>query len=188
MPHPHLASADSSVLVVVDVQEPFAQAMPDRADLTKQITTLVRVANGIGLPVLVTEQYPEKLGPTVPEIREVLEELGLYSPLGKMTFSCCASEDFVQQVYDSGRDTLIVTGIEAHVCVQQTVLEAMNLGYKVHVVNDAIASRRPEDRAIALEKMRHAGAIVSGVEMIAYELLGRGGTPEFKAAQQYLKW
>ncbi len=188
MPHPHLAVADSSVLVVIDVQEPFARALADRERLTKQITTLIRVAKIVGLPVLVTEQYPEKLGPTVPEIRDTLEELGLYAPISKMAFSCCAVDGFVQRVYDSGRDTMIITGIETHVCVQQTVLEAMSLGYKAQVVSDAVASRLPDDRAIALDKMRHAGAVVSSVEMIAYELLGQAGTPEFKAAMEYLKW
>ena len=105
-----------------------------------------------------------------------------------MSFSCCGSEDFVQRVYDSGRDTLIITGIETHVCVQQTALDAMTLGYKLHVVSDAVTSRRREDWSAATDKMRHAGAIISTTEMVAYELLGKAGTPEFKAAMAYLKW
>ena len=188
MPHPHLARPESSVLVVIDVQEPFAKAMADREVLARNISTLLHVASIVEVPVVVTEQYPERLGPTVPELKEVLEELGLYHPVGKLTFSCCASEEFVQRIYDSGRDTLIITGIEGHVCVQQTALEAMGLGYKAHVVNDAITSRRREDWEIAMEKMRHAGAIISSTEMIAYELLGQAGTPQFKAAMEYLKW
>lgn len=188
MPHPHLARPESSVLVVIDVQEPFARAMAGREALARNISTLVHIARIVEAPVVVTEQYPERLGPTVPELKQVLDELGLYRPIGKLAFSCCASEEFVQRLYDSGRDTLIITGIESHVCVQQTVLEALSLGYKAHVVNDAITSRRREDWEIAIEKMRHAGAIISSTEMIAYELLGRAGTPQFKAAMEYLKW
>jgi len=94
----------------------------------------------------------------------------------------------VKRVYDTGRDTLVITGMEGHVCVQQTTLEALNLGYKVHVVQDAVTSRRREDYAAAIEKMRHAGAIITTTEMAAYEWLGTAGTPEFKAAMQWLKW
>ncbi len=188
MPHPHLATAETSALVVIDVQEPFARAMQDRAALAKNITTLVRIAKIVGAPVFVTEQYPEKLGPTVPEIRLALEETGVYQPLGKLAFSCCAADGFVERIYQAKRDTLLLTGMETHVCVQQTALEALSLGYKVHVVSDAVTSRRREDWTLALEKLRHAGAIISGTEMAAYELLGRAGTPQFKAAQEFLKW
>lgn len=188
MPHPHLARADASVLVVVDFQEPFAKAMTERATVAKNIVTMVRVAHAAGVPVIVTEQNPEKLGPTTPEVRGVLEELGLYHPIGKMAFSCCQADGFVQKVYDSGRDTLLITGMEGHICVQQTALEAMSLGYKAHVVRDAVTSRRPHDLDAATEKMRHAGAVITTTEMACYELLGAAGTPQFKAAMPFLKW
>lgn len=188
MPHQDLATAASSALVVVDIQEPFARAMADRERLAGNVVTLIRVAHIAGVPVLVTEQNPEKLGPTVPEIRSVLEELGLYKPVGKLTFSCCAADGFVQQVRKAKRDTLLLTGMEAHVCVQQTALEALTLGYRVHVISDAVTSRRRDDWQVAMAKLRHAGAVISSTEMIAYELLGRAGTPQFKAAIPYLKW
>ncbi len=188
MPHPHLASAAQSALVVIDVQEPFARAMADREALARNICTLARVAKIAGLPIFVTEQYPEKLGPTVPEIRATLEELGVYQPIAKLAFSCCAADGFLQRLHETRRETLVLTGMEAHVCIQQTALEALTLGYQVHVVSDAVTSRRREDWALAMDKMRHAGAVISGCEMLAYELLGRAGTPEFKAAMPYLKW
>ena len=188
MPHPHISSAQSSILVVVDIQEPFAKAMADRAALVKNTSALIHVAKAVGMPIIVTEQNPEKLGPTVPEIKKPLEEVGAYQPLPKMAFSCCAADGFVKRVYDTGRDTLVITGMEGHVCIQQTTLEALNLGYKVHVVQDAVTSRRREDYAAAIEKMRHAGAIITTTEMAAYEWLGAAGTPEFKAAMQWLKW
>lgn len=188
MPHPHLARADSSVLVVVDVQEPFARAMAERASLVTNILTLVRVARILDVPVVVTEQNATKLGPTLPELASALKEMDVYKPIDKMSFSCCAVESFVQRIYDLGRDTLIVTGMEAHICVQQTVLDALSLGHKAHVVKDAVASRKRDDKEVSMEKLRHAGAIISTTEMAAYELLGRAGTPQFKAAMQYLKW
>ena len=188
MPHPHLARRESSILVIVDFQEPFAKAMADRDDIAKRIATLTHVAHIVGMPVVVTEQSPEKLGPTVPELQSTLAELDLYDPISKTTFSCCASETFVQRVYDTGRDSLILAGMETHVCVQQTALEAMNLGYKVFIPGDAVTSRHRDDWTAALDKMRHAGAIVTTSEMTAYELLGAAGTPEFKAAMAYLKW
>jgi len=188
MPHPHIARADASILVVVDVQEPFAKAMADRQSVAKNIATLIHVARIVEAPVIVTEQNREKLGPTVAELSSVLGELKAYQPIDKMAFSCCASEQFIKQVYDSGRDTLVLTGMEAHVCVQQTALDALNLGYKVHIVSDAVTSRRREDWTIAIEKLRHAGAVISSMEMVAYEWLERGDTPQFKAAMQHLRW
>ncbi len=188
MSHPQLARPDSSALVVIDVQEPFAKAMEERERVTRNIATLVQVARITDVPVVVTEQNIERLGPTVPELSAVLSELDLYDPINKVTFSCCSEEAFVQRVYDMGRDTLLLTGLEAHVCVQQTALDAMNLGYKVHVVSDAVTSRHRQDWTVAMDKLRMAGAIVSSTEMLAYELLGRGGTPQFKEAMHYLKW
>ncbi len=188
MPHPHLARAESSVLVVIDFQEPFVKAMAEREAVAQNIGKLARMANVLEVPILVTEQNTERLGPTVPEVREVLEEVAAYHPIDKLAFSCCSVDEFVQRVYDSGRDTLLITGVEGHVCVQQTTLEALNLGYKVHVIRDAVTSRQPHNLELATEKMRHAGAMISSTEMIAYELLGKGGTPQFKAALKFLKW
>lgn len=188
MGHPQLAHAPSSILVVIDWQEPFLKAMPERMAVAKQITTLLQLAKVLALPVIVTEQNPEKLGKTAEDLRSILEELGYYRPISKLAFSCCSEDAFVQRVYDTGRDNLLITGIEAHVCVQQTTLEALNLGYKAHVVRDAITGHSQPDLELAMEKMRHAGAIISSTDMLAYELLGQAGTPEFKAASAFLKW
>ena len=188
MPHPHIARPDASILVVVDVQEPFAKAMADREKMIANIITLVRVARINEVPVIVTEQNAARLGPTVPELASVLKELEVYEPIDKMAFSCCAVEPFVQRVYDLGRDTLVLAGMEAHVCVAQTALDALNMGYRAHVVEDAVTCRRPADFQAAMEKLRHAGAIISTTEMLSYELLGEAGTPQFKQAMQYLKW
>jgi nicotinamidase-related amidase len=188
MPHPQLAHAEASVLVVIDFQEPFVKAMAERETVTENIGKLIHLAQVLEIPILVTEQNVERLGPTVPEVREVLEEAGAYRPIDKLAFSCCSVDEFVQQVHDSDRDTLLVTGVEGHICVQQTTLEALNLGYKVHVIRDAVTSRLPHNLELATEKMRHAGAMISSTEMVAYELLGEAGTPQFKSALKFLKW
>ena len=188
MPHPHVARSNSSILVVVDVQEPFAKAMADRDTMVSNIITLARVARINQVPIIVTEQNAKRLGPTIPEVASVLKELEVYDPIDKMVFSCYASEPFVQRVYDLGRDTLILVGMEAHVCIAQTALEALSLGYRAHVVQDAVTSRRPADFRIAMDKLRHAGAVISSTEMVSYELLGEAGTSQFKEAMQYLKW
>lgn len=188
MPHPHIARPDASILVIVDVQEPFARAMGDREKMTSNIATLVRVARINQVPIIVTEQNPSRLGPTVPELSSLLKELSSYDPIGKMVFSCCAVEPFIQRVYDSGRDTLILVGMEAHVCIAQTALDALNMGYRTHVVQDAVTSRHPSDYSTAMEKLRHAGAIITSTEMVAYELIGEAGTPQFKQTMEFLRW
>ena len=188
MPHPHLARASNSILVVIDFQEPFARAMVDRQLVANNITTLLHMARIHKLPVLVTEQNNTKLGPTVPELTSTMEQLEVYDPIDKSNFSCCGSEEFLERLYGTGRDTLIMTGLETHVCIQQTALEALDLGFKVHVIRDAVASRHDLDKDTALDKLRHAGAIISTTELASYELLERAGTPEFTAAMKHLKW
>ena len=188
MPHPQVARAEASVLVIVDVQEPFARAMADRERTVANISILARVARINEIPIIVTEQNSARLGPTVPELASVLKELETYEPIDKMAFSCCAVEGFVRRVYDMGRDTLLLVGMEAHVCIAQTALDALNMGYRAHVVQDAVTSRHREDYQAALDKLRHAGAVISTTEMLSYELLGEAGTPKFKQAMQFLKW
>jgi len=183
-----MARPDASILVVIDVQEAFARGMADRDKVTANIATLVRVARINQVPIIVTEQNPSRLGPTVPELSSLLKEMSSYDPIGKMAFSCCAVEPFVQRVYDSGRDTLILVGMEAHVCIAQTALDALNMGYRAHVVQDAVTSHHAGNLSAAMDKLRHAGAIITSTEMVAYELIGEAGTPQFKQAMEYLKW
>ncbi|MCH7554345.1 MAG: hydrolase, partial [Chloroflexi bacterium] len=180
MAHPHLARADSSILVIVDYQEPFARGMEDSGPVADNIITLAHVAKIVGVPILVTEQSPEKLGPTIPKLQDPLSELGVYDPIPKVSFSCCGSEDFVQRVYDSGRDTLIITGIETHVCVQQTALDLASRDYDVYVCADAVGSRGRIDHEQALARMRQEGVWVTTVESVLFELCSRCDAARFK--------
>jgi nicotinamidase-related amidase len=140
---------------------------------------VIRAAAVLGVPVITTEQYVKGLGPTVPAIREAYAD-GAFRPLEKLSFSCCGAEAIAEAVRTAARSSVLVVGIEAHVCVQQTVLDLLALGYSPFVCADAIGSRRDFDRDTAIERMRQAGAVITTTESAIFELLGRAGTDQFK--------
>jgi nicotinamidase-related amidase len=172
--------ASRTALVVVDVQEGFRKAIPDFERVARAAATLVRGAEAIGIPVLITEQYPKGLGETVPEVAEHLPE-GT-EPLEKIVFSAHQAEGFDL----ADRDQALVSGIETHVCVNQTALDLIGAGAEVHVVEDAVGSRTADNKRIGMQKMTRAGAHVTSVEMALFELLGRAGTEEFKLIQRLI--
>ena len=142
---------------------------------------LIRFSKIAGLPVIVTEQ--EKLGPTLPEL---LGEGTAVAAVPKVDFNCFGCEAFVKRVGESGKRTLILCGIEAHICVAQTALSALG-GFRVQVIQDAIGSRTPENRDVAIARMRAGGAAITSTEMFIYEILERAGTEEFKAVLPLVK-
>jgi nicotinamidase-related amidase len=176
-------SRDGSALVVIDVQERLVPAVADPAALVQNILRLVRGAHLLHVPVLATEQYPHGLGPTVPDVSAELRD----PPFEKTAFSACGVESFLPALQAKGVVSAIVCGIEAHVCVLQTSLDLLAAGFQVFVVADAVASRAPANRHIALDRMRAAGAEIVSTEMVLFEWLGRAGTPEFKAVQALVK-
>lgn len=184
MRHSRLLSRSESVLLIVDVQESFRKHIADFATMTKNISVLVEACKILELPVLVTEQYPQGLGNTVTEIKACL---GLHEQFEKSCFSCCQSDDFLNGLIKTGRKQVIVTGIEAHVCVSQTVHDLLEQGYSTHIVVDAIGSRSPKNKEVGIEKMVDSGAIISCVEMALFEMLFKSGTEEFKAIQRLVK-
>jgi nicotinamidase-related amidase len=167
-----------AALVVIDVQEAFRKAVPSFADVAKGAAALVQGAEAVGVPIVVTEQYPKGLGRTVPEVADRLPE-GL-EPLEKVCFSAPEAEGFDLD----GRDQALVCGVEAHVCVNQTVLDLLDQGVEVHVAADAVGSRSDANKEIGLDKARRAGAVVTSVETALFELVGRAGTDEFKEVQR----
>ena len=169
---------DSAALVVVDVQEAFRKAVPDFEEVARKTATLVEGARILGVPVVVTEQYPKGLGRTV-------DEVGLNGEpvLEKAVFAASCADGFDL----GGRSQAIVCGIEAHVCVHQTVEDLVGKGVEVHLVADAVASRDPANKAVALERADRAGALPTTVEMALLELCGRAGTDEFKQVQGLIK-
>jgi nicotinamidase-related amidase len=173
-------SPDRAALIVVDVQEGFRNAIPDFEGVARATATLIEGAGIIGVPVVLTEQYPKGLGETVPEIAEHLPE-GL-DPLEKVVFSAAEAKGFDL----AGRDQALVCGIETHVCVNQTVLDLLDGGAEVQVAEDAVGSRTEESKRVGLHKMERAGAILTSVETALFELLGRAGTDEFKRVQRLI--
>jgi nicotinamidase-related amidase len=176
--HDRIARREDAFLLVVDVQEPLMKVMSEPDRLLKNAGILIEAAKALGLPIFATEQYPERFGPTVEAVRS---RWGGLAPSGKMTFSSCGCSGVMEAIRESGRHTAVVCGVEAHVCVNQTVHDLLDEGMTVHVPADAVASRTEMNWRLGLEKMRESGAVVTSTEMVAYELMGRAGTPEFKA-------
>jgi nicotinamidase-related amidase len=171
---------EEAVLVVIDMQEKLVPAMAEGEQAVANTRRLLGLAEVMGLPVIATEQ--ERLGRTIPEIAEKLTG----PAIPKTTFNCFLTEDFSACVAKTGRNALIICGIEAHICVAQTALSA-HPRFTVHVVADAIASRSTHNVSIAVERMRSAGITITSAEMAIYELLQRAGTAEFKAMLPLVK-
>ena len=173
-----------SVLVVVDIQERLAAVMSERQKVIGNSLHLIGAAKVFHFPVLLTEQYPKGLGPTVPEIREALP---LYKPIEKLMFGCCGEPMFMEAIASTRKSRVILCGMDTHVCVLQTCLGLIKEGYIVHVVQDAICSRSKENYRIGVEFMRDAGAVITGTETVLFQLLEKAGTEEFKAISKRIK-
>ena len=173
-----------AVLLVIDIQERLAAAMAERARVVANAGHLIAGARLLGVPVVHTEQYPRGLGPTVEELRPALAP---DAPVEKLTFDCCGEPAFVPALEGTGRATAVVCGMEAHICVLQTVLGLLARGMTVHVAADAVCSRDLGNARTALELLRDAGAVITCTETVLFQLLGRAGTPEFKAIQQRIR-
>lgn len=174
---------DQAVLLVVDLQEKLLPAMDGGEGCLAAGIKMIRAARVLEVPVLLTEQYPAGLGPTCAAVREAVGET---PAIEKLRFSACV-EPVMEQLTTLGRRQVLVVGIEAHVCVQQTVLDLLRARYSVWACADAVSSRRPFDRDIALERLRQAGAIVTTTESAIFELLHEAGTPQFKQMLRIVK-
>ncbi|MCX5998826.1 MAG: hydrolase [Chloroflexi bacterium] len=170
-----------SVLLVIDVQERLLPAAANKETLINNIVRLLRFARIINLPVVLTEQ--DRLGATVPEIKNELPDV---PPIVKVTFDAFGCDPFVKHLESLGKKTLILTGLETHICISQTALHAASR-FRVHVVSDAVTSRTLENWRVGLDRMRQAGVVVSSTEMAIYELLERAGTDEFRATLKLVK-
>lgn len=172
---------EQAVLVVVDVQEAFRKALRHFDSVAAGAATLVRGARTLGLPIVVTEQYPGGLGHTVPEVAgELPDDL---EPIEKLCFSAAEAEGFDL----GGRDQALVCGIETHVCVNQTVLDLLERGVEAHVARDAVGSRTKDNWRLGLHRMERAGAVVTSIETALFELLRGADAAEFKQVQALVK-
>lgn len=182
--HPHILKKKQTALLIIDMQEKVSAVMLDREFLLKNTIKLIKGCKVLGVPIFMTEQYPKGLGPTESEI---LEALGAASPIQKMTFSCCGAAELLPALKKKKIGQVVIAGIEAHVCVQQTVLDLLANGFQVHVIRDAISSRKTSDAEAALARLQNAGAVISTTEAALFELLERAGTPQFKEISQLVK-
>jgi len=173
-----------SVLVVVDIQELFRSVISDMELVIANSSRLVRFCLTVGIPIVVTEQYPEKLGTTVEELRGGVEP---WAPIEKLAFSCGGSAEFRARLKELGRGQVIVCGIETHVCVYQTVRDLLREGYQVGLAADAVSSRLPMNREIGLEAMRGLGAQIVSTELLMFELLEVALTDDFRAVSGILR-
>ena len=173
--------ANDTVLVLIDIQDKLLPVMQNREMLIQNAVRLVKFAHLLNLPIICTEQ--EKLGSTIAPIRDELKGLAAIS---KLSFDCFACQGFKNELERIGRKVLIVAGIEAHICVAQTVLHALR-DYGVHVVADAASARFAHNHAIAMQRMQMAGAVITSTEMFIYEVLGQAGTDIFREVLKLVK-
>lgn len=181
--HPTILHRDQALLLVVDVQERLVKAMPHRASVENAITKLQKGMEILNVPTLITEQYPKGLGPTV---ERLLTGTQHSDAIEKTTFSCCGEIKFMSALEAVKRQQIIVTGMETHVCVLQTVLDLLEAGYQVHLPISATCSRCDDNRNNALNRMQQAGAILTNVESVLFELVHDSKAPEFKAISKLI--
>ena len=172
-----MLSRTAAVLILIDFQGKLAQVMVDKEDLFANNIKLIQGFKALNLPIMVTEQMPEKLGPTIPQL---MQELGGVQPIAKETFSCWADASFHDHLESLTRRHVVLTGIECHVCVYQTALDLMSNGYTVHLVTDAVSSRTPENREVGVQAIKSAGAQMTSTEMVLFELLRTAADPKAK--------
>ena len=175
-------TAQDGALLVIDLQERLLDVMRDRAAVVSNSIQLIRGAGLLHIPVFATEQYPKGLGPTIPEIAELVPHR-----VPKTLFHCGESLGLAHPLKGVNLKHITLVGIEAHVCVAQTAVELLQLGYIVQIAADAVTSRKPMDRDFALRRLERAGAIVSTTEAILFEWTERSDRPEFKAISQLVK-
>jgi nicotinamidase-related amidase len=181
-----LIHAETSCLIVIDMQERLVPAMQAPARTIRNARVLITAARELAVPVLLTEQYPQGLGPTVPELARAAAEANA-AILPKMHFSCMEDPGFAAAFEATGRGQAVIAGMEAHICVMQTAVSLMDQGYEVFVVTDATSSRTLESEKACLDRLQASGAGIVTTEMVVFEWLGRAGTPAFKALLPLIK-
>lgn len=175
---------EDTALVVIDVQGKLARLMDESESLLKNLQILIQGAKILKIPIIWLEQYPEGLGPTVEEIKFLLED---EQPIAKRCFSSCLKDDFMKALQKVNCNQILIAGIETHICVYQTVRDLLTLNYEVEVVTDAVSSRTKQNKEIGLQKMYQLGAKATSVEMALFELLKEAIGEEFKQISKLVK-
>jgi nicotinamidase-related amidase len=175
---------DNTTLVIIDIQGNLYEAMHDKEFLYESLSKMISVAKLLGIPILVTEQIPEKLGSTIPRLAD---QLAGNTFISKSYFSSCKDDGFVKALKGINKGQILMTGIETHVCVYQTSLDLMDMGYEVNVIADCVSSRTALNRDIGLERLVTSGAKLSSVEMASFELLKLGDGEKFRQMIKIVK-
>ena len=179
-----MLTVENALLVVIDIQGNLAQAMHDKNFLFENLKKLISGAQLLNLPIIVTEQIPQKLGPTIPEIAALFSD---FQPIPKASFSCWGEKLFMEKLRATPRKQILLTGIESHVCVYQTALELKSLGYDVYLVADCISSRTAENKSIAIARMTSEGVKLTSTEMVLFELMKIAEGDKFREMVKIVK-
>ena len=182
--HPFTASREHSLLLVIDIQEAMLKVIQDWVVVTRRVNQLIRAAELLDIPVVLTEQYPRGLGRTIPQIMENLRSPRVFE---KEHFSACQEEGFTEALRALGRQLVILVGMEAHVCVLQTGLDLLQAGFQVQVASDAVSSRAAFNRDTGIQLLRQAGAVVTSAEIVMFQWIHRSNTEEFRKVHPILK-
>ena len=185
MPHENTLDAGRAALAVIDVQEAFRQHIPDFAEVAARCALVAHAARLLGLTVVVTEQYPKGLGRTAAEVSAALPEG--FEMVEKTAFSSCGARQFVARLEAAGARQILLCGIEAHVCVNQTAHDLLAEGYQVHFLTDCITARAAHNKHVGFQKMQMSGALPSSTELFLFELLRDAKHEQFKAVQRLIK-
>lgn len=183
MRHPDIVTREGTVLLVCDVQKGCIKPIFRKEKMINKIKALVSFAGMIGLPIIITELMPQNYGTTIEEIKNLLPRL---EPIKRARFSCFGNEDLTLRLEAMNINTIIIAGMETHISICQTVLDALTRGYKVHVALDATSSRHKVNWRIALEKMRRAGAVITTAEIVIHELIERIDIPQYEKIREIL--
>ena len=185
MGHANILKPDATALAVVDIQEAFLFPIDDAAEISRKTATVIKGFQELGLPVIVTEQYPKGLGHTVEEIRRALPDDFEY--VEKSTFSSCGAETFLKKLEGAGAKQILLCGLETHICVSQTAHDLLNRGFEVHLLVDCVGSRFTVNKEAGIRKMELSGVIPATVESALFELLKDSKHEKFKAVQNLIK-
>ena len=177
-------TTDNTVLVLIDFQERLFSVMHDKEKLLRNVLKLIEGAKVLEIPIILTEQYPRGLGPTLPEIRELLPDI---KPIEKVCFNCCDEGTFHKALEALKRKQVLIAGIEAHICVYQTAMALFREGYEVQVVSDCVSSRDPDNKLVSLTRMGAVGISPTSMEMALFELLKVASGDKFKQISNIVK-
>ena len=181
---PAFLETEKTALLVIDIQERLFPVMHEKEKLLRNVVKLVKGAQVLEIPILLTEQYPKGLGPTLPEIKGIIPDI---KPIEKVSFNCCDEESFCRSLETLERRQVLVAGIEVHICVYQTAMALARAGYQVQVVSDAVSSRDPENKIVSLFTLGASGVGITTLEMAFFELLRVARGDKFKRISEIVK-